>query len=103
MAGFNLVPWRIFRNISVSGYHQITGKESGLLHSGGSVFCMRQSYSPNRVHVFYLFPFLKVFWLTVVLANRIEYLYAGRVFAGIAGGGTSIAIPLFVSEISDDT
>ncbi|XP_037033974.1 facilitated trehalose transporter Tret1-like [Bradysia coprophila] len=44
-----------------------------------------------------------LFWLTVVLANRLEFLYAARVIAGIAGGGTSIAIPLFVSEIADDT
>lgn len=49
------------------------------------------------------FSFLKLFWLTVLLADRLEYLYAARVFAGIAGGGTSIAIPLYVSEIADDT
>lgn len=41
--------------------------------------------------------------MTVLLADRLEYLYAARVLAGIAGGGTSIAIPLFVSEIADDT
>lgn len=41
--------------------------------------------------------------MTVVLADKLEYLYAARVLAGIAGGGTSIAIPLFVSEIADDT
>jgi len=33
----------------------------------------------------------------------LEYLYAARVLAGLAGGGTSIAIPLYVSEIADDT
>lgn len=51
----------------------------------------------------FFFLFLKLFWLTVVLADKIEYLYAARILAGIAGGGTSIAIPLFVSEIADDT
>lgn len=44
-----------------------------------------------------------IFWLTVLFADRLEYLYAARVLAGLAGGGTSIAIPLYVSEIADDT
>lgn len=30
--------------------------------------------------------FIQLFWLTVVLADKLEYLYAARVLAGIAGG-----------------
>lgn len=52
---------------------------------------------------FYLFFFvLKAFWITVVFATRVEFLYVGRFLGGLTGGGTFVCIPLFVAEIADD-
>ncbi|KAH8403347.1 hypothetical protein KR222_011080, partial [Zaprionus bogoriensis] len=41
------------------------------------------------------------FWLLSYFAQGVEYLYAGRLLAGITGGGGYIVLPMFISEISD--
>lgn len=43
-----------------------------------------------------------MFWVTVIFAKEIGWLYFGRVVGGLAGGGMYIAVPLLVAEISDD-
>ncbi|XP_030387444.1 facilitated trehalose transporter Tret1-like [Scaptodrosophila lebanonensis] len=41
------------------------------------------------------------FWLLAYLAESVEYLYVGRLLAGIAGGGGYVVLPIFISEIAD--
>ncbi|XP_030383924.1 facilitated trehalose transporter Tret1-like [Scaptodrosophila lebanonensis] len=41
------------------------------------------------------------FWLLTYYAQSVEYLYVGRLLAGISGGGSYIALPIFISEIAD--
>ncbi|KAM8716074.1 hypothetical protein ACLKA7_003026 [Drosophila subpalustris] len=41
------------------------------------------------------------FWLLSYSAQSVEYLYLGRLLAGITGGGGYIVLPIFISEISD--
>ncbi|KAH8321732.1 hypothetical protein KR074_010983 [Drosophila pseudoananassae] len=40
-------------------------------------------------------------WILVYFAQSVEYLYAGRLLAGICGGGMYIVHPIFLSEIAD--
>ncbi|XP_022232404.2 facilitated trehalose transporter Tret1 [Drosophila obscura] len=40
-------------------------------------------------------------WFLVYFAQSVEYLYVGRLLAGITGGGMYIVHPIFLSEISD--
>ncbi|KAH8378225.1 hypothetical protein KR093_010297, partial [Drosophila rubida] len=49
---------------------------------------------------FLAIPYL-CFWLLAYFAQSVEYLYAGRLLAGITGGGGYIVLPIFISEISD--
>lgn len=39
-------------------------------------------------------------WLTIIYAKHIYFLYAARVLAGLAGGGTFVTVPLFISDIA---
>ncbi|EDW85309.1 uncharacterized protein Dwil_GK18462 [Drosophila willistoni] len=41
------------------------------------------------------------FWFLVYFANSVEFLYVGRLLAGITGGGMYIVHPIFLSEIAD--
>lgn len=45
-------------------------------------------------------PYL-ISWALLALANSVGMLYAGRVFAGIATGGSCVAAPMFISEIAE--
>ncbi|KAH8263319.1 hypothetical protein KR044_007334, partial [Drosophila immigrans] len=49
---------------------------------------------------FLAIPYL-CFWLLAYFAQSVEFLYAGRLLAGITGGGGYIVLPIFISEISD--
>ncbi|CAD7088664.1 unnamed protein product [Hermetia illucens] len=40
------------------------------------------------------------FWIIVTFANDIRFLYAGRVLAGMTGGGCFVTIPLYISDIA---
>jgi len=40
-------------------------------------------------------------WILVYFAQSVEYLYVGRLLAGICGGGMYIVHPIFLSEIAD--
>lgn len=43
----------------------------------------------------------QIFWVIVLFARQVEYLYMGRILAGFTGGGIYVCIPLFVAEIAD--
>lgn len=45
-------------------------------------------------------PYL-ISWSLLVLAKNVHWLYAGRVFAGIATGGSCVVAPMFISEIAE--
>ncbi|XP_030374058.1 facilitated trehalose transporter Tret1-like [Scaptodrosophila lebanonensis] len=42
------------------------------------------------------------YWILIYTAESVDYLYAGRFLAGVAGGGAYVALPIFISEIVDD-
>lgn len=54
----------------------------------------------NNAIVISCFRF-KCLWILVYFAQSVEYLYAGRLLAGICGGGMYIVHPIFLSEIAD--
>ncbi|XP_026479971.1 solute carrier family 2, facilitated glucose transporter member 8-like [Ctenocephalides felis] len=41
-------------------------------------------------------------WLCILFAESVLWMFAGRAFSGIAGGGVIVLIPMYVSEIADD-
>lgn len=45
-------------------------------------------------------PFL-ITWILTVAASDVTWLYAARVFAGIATGGACVVAPMFISEIGE--
>jgi SP family facilitated glucose transporter-like MFS transporter 8 len=45
-------------------------------------------------------PYL-ISWALLALAKNVGMLYAGRVFAGIATGGSCVVAPMFISEIAE--
>lgn len=45
-------------------------------------------------------PFL-ITWVLTVCANSVTWLYAARLFAGIATGGACVVAPMFISEIGE--
>lgn len=47
-------------------------------------------------------PFI-ISWIMIVFATNVGVLYAARIFAGIATGGSSIAIPMYVGEIAESS
>lgn len=49
----------------------------------------------------FLYYFFQCFWILSFFAQSVEYLYVGRLLAGITGGGGYIVLPIFISEISD--
>ncbi|XP_017490199.1 PREDICTED: facilitated trehalose transporter Tret1-like, partial [Rhagoletis zephyria] len=46
------------------------------------------------------FPHM-LFWILNYFAQSVEYLYAGRFFAGLTSGGLFVITPIFLSEILD--
>lgn len=42
-----------------------------------------------------------IIWIITALANRIEYLYVARFFAGSAGNMAFVAAPMYIAEIAD--
>ncbi|XP_018801152.1 PREDICTED: facilitated trehalose transporter Tret1-like [Bactrocera latifrons] len=42
-----------------------------------------------------------LFWILSYTAQNINYLYAGRFFAGFTSSGMYVIIPIFISELSD--
>ncbi|KAH8267460.1 hypothetical protein KR018_005249, partial [Drosophila ironensis] len=47
------------------------------------------------------FPYM-TFWFLVYFVERVEYLYVGRLLAGLTNGAGYIVLPTFISEIADD-
>lgn len=45
-------------------------------------------------------PFI-ITWLLTVFASNVPMLYAARIFAGIATGGTCVVAPMYISEIGE--
>lgn len=45
-------------------------------------------------------PYL-ISWALLALAQNVGMLYAGRIFAGIATGGSCVVAPMFISEIAE--
>ncbi|XP_026479970.1 facilitated trehalose transporter Tret1-like [Ctenocephalides felis] len=41
-------------------------------------------------------------WFCIIFAKSAWWMFAGRTFAGIAGGGIIVLVPMYVSEIADD-
>lgn len=54
-----------------------------------------------RKMFFVLFLHWQAFWVIVLFARNVEYLYMARILAGFAGGGIYVCVPLFVAEIAD--
>ncbi|KAH8352345.1 hypothetical protein KR084_003519 [Drosophila pseudotakahashii] len=47
------------------------------------------------------FPYM-MFWCMIYFVQSVEFLYVGRLLAGMTGGAVYVVLPTFLSEIADD-
>ncbi|XP_041566229.1 facilitated trehalose transporter Tret1 [Drosophila elegans] len=62
--------------------------------------CLLERLGSKRCLLFIAIPH-SCLWILVYFAQSVEYLYVGRLLAGICGGGMYIVHPIFLSEIAD--
>ncbi|XP_052854081.1 probable metabolite transport protein CsbC [Drosophila gunungcola] len=48
------------------------------------------------------FGIFQMFWCMVYYVQSVEYLYVGRLLAGMTGGASYVVLPTFLSEIADN-
>ncbi|XP_017119967.1 facilitated trehalose transporter Tret1 [Drosophila elegans] len=63
-----------------------------LLDRLGRKLCMYFLAIPNMIY-----------WILIFAAQDVTYLYAGRFLAGMSGGGCYVVLPIFISEIADNS
>ncbi|XP_025987072.2 facilitated trehalose transporter Tret1 [Solenopsis invicta] len=61
------------------------------------------NYLGTKTTIFVTSLPMTICWLFTIVANRVEWLYAARLLAGISIGKMYICIPLYLGEIADPT
>lgn len=69
--------------------------------SGNILFGLTINRFSRKLNMYLLaFPHM-LFWILNYFVQSVEYLYAGRFFAGVTSGGLFVVAPIFLSEIVD--
>ncbi|XP_053955652.1 facilitated trehalose transporter Tret1-like [Anastrepha ludens] len=78
------------------------GSAFGLGYIPGNIFFgLTINRFDRKFNLYILAIPLMMFWTLNYLAQSVEYLYVGRFCAGVTSAGIFLAVPLFISEISD--
>ncbi|XP_049303917.1 facilitated trehalose transporter Tret1-like [Bactrocera dorsalis] len=69
--------------------------------SGNILFGLTANRLSRKLNMYLLALPHMLFWILNYFVQNVEYLYAGRFFAGITAGGLFVIAPMFFSEILD--
>lgn len=62
---------------------------------------MEEQIIPIYDYMLKLWHSLQTFWCLIYFVQSVEFLYVGRLMAGMTGGACYVVLPTFISEIAD--
>ncbi|XP_053955055.1 uncharacterized protein LOC128861157 [Anastrepha ludens] len=68
---------------------------------GNILFFLTVNRLSHRINMYLLALPHMLFWILIFFVQNVNYLYAGRFFAGLTSSGLFVMSPLFLSEILD--